>query len=160
MVDRDREEIIKKQVQKEKLNGSSADMLSSPIKHMGNLSLWVLHPSPEPEVTSLQLPRCHSRTAMLISRETSWACRSEIGDHLQHESQERYRNSYKTPNSPELLSCPFERGPQLSITNRTARITSADSSGIWWEGQGNQSHSWPFPRKMLSMWSQSINRFQ
>lgn len=44
MVDRDREEIIKKQVQEEELNGSTANMPSAYIKHMGNLCL--MSPAP------------------------------------------------------------------------------------------------------------------
>lgn len=126
----------------------------------GICASWVLHLSAETGVTSLQLPRCHYRIAMLISRYIIWTYRGEMGDHSQHKSQEYYRNSHKIPNPPELPSCTSERGAQLSIINRTPRITSADSSGIQEEGQNiNQSCSWPFPIKMLYIWSQSINCF-
>lgn len=163
MVDKDREEIIKKQAQKEQLNGSTANMPSSSSKHTGNLSLRVLHLSPEPEVTTLQLPRCHSRIAMVISREMICTCSGEIDNNLQHKSQECYRNSHKTPNPPEILICAFERGAQLSITNRTAHITSDDSSGVLWEGQKEKKKkkikATADHFQILSMWSQSINHF-
>lgn len=101
MVDGNREEIIKKQVQKEELNGSTANMLSSSIKHTGNLSLS--SPAPLPRT------RSHLTSAACVSVQDSNAdfqgndldFRGEIGDHLQHNSQECYRNSHKTPN-PQL----------------------------------------------------------
>jgi len=55
------------------------------------------------------------------------------GWYLLHESQECYRNSHKAPNLPELPGCSFKRESWLSMTNRTAHITSTNSSEIWWE---------------------------
>lgn len=59
--------------------------------------------SPEPEVTSLQLPTCQSRIAMLISRETIWTSRGETGDHLQHKSRVLQKQSQNPKPSSALL---------------------------------------------------------
>lgn len=126
MVDGNREKMKKSKFKRRSLIEALQISFPLPLNIQGTCPSPVPLLSPEPEVTSLQLPTCQSRTAMLISRETIWTSRGEIGDHLQHKCQECYRNSHK----PQTLKCTFKRGAQLSITNRTPHFTSVDSSGI------------------------------